>query len=442
MDKHDQDHITWFRHASPYINAHRHKVFVLMVSGKAIQHDNFINIIQDIALLQSLGVRLVLVHGSEPQIECELKKQAITTETCHVNAYQNLRVTTPETMQVIKQVVGANRIDIEALFSTGTQNSPLRGSDLKVCSGNFVIAKPYGVVEGRDLEYTGKVRKIATKAITQMLETHHIVLLSCIGYSPTGEAFNLCAYDVATQVAIGLQADKLITFNEQPGVLNDKNELIRWMTAKQAAEKLAHIPYNNEAYKPLLFAIQACQHKVRRCHIISYESSGALLQELFTRDGTGSMVTKDSYEAMRSACIEDVAGILNLLKPLEAKRVLVRRSRERLEREIDRFVVIERDGLIIGCAALYPFPEDQMAELACVAIHDDYRGSERGDSLLSAIENKAQTQGISALFVLTTQTAHWFRERDFEPATVNQLPSGRQQLYNFQRNSQVYIKRL
>ena len=157
---------------------------------------------------------------------------------------------------------------------------------------------------------------------------------------------------------------------------------------------------------------------------------------------TGTMISKESYEQVRPATIEDVGGIIEVIAPLEERGVLVRRSRELLEAEIEQFSVVERDSVIIGCAALYPFSEEAVAELACVAISDEYRGGNRGELLLEHMEDRAKEQGLKQLFVLTTRTAHWFQERGFAEQPLDSLPGQRKTLYNFQRNSKVFFKQL
>ena len=186
--------------------------------------------------------------------------------------------------------------------------------------------------------------------------------------------------------------------------------------------------------------VHACQNGVNRCHLISFSQDGALLEELFTRDGAGTQVCKESYEQIRPATIEDVAGIIELIRPLEEQGALVKRSRELLETEISCFNVIIRDGAVVGCAALYPFQKS--GELACLATHPDYRNNERGELLLQAIEKQARKLGLNSLFVLTTQSVHWFQERGFEPGSPGELPVQKKSLYNYQRNSKVFSKPL
>jgi amino-acid N-acetyltransferase len=333
------------------------------------------------------------------------------------------------------------RVDIEALLSMGLTNSPMAGAGIRVVSGNFVTAQPLGVRHGVDYCHTGEVRRIDSQAIHRHLDEGALVLLSPIGYSPTGEVFNLSSHDVATATAVQLQADKLIYLVDGKGITDKRNRLLRELTLQQAESLLAgKHKLNEDAATSLASAINACQQDVPRVHILSRQTDGALLLELFTRDGCGSLVMQDPFEDTRQAQLSDIGGILELIAPLEKEDVLVRRSRERLEMEIDHFTVVERDGMIVACAALYPFIEEKLSELACLAVHPDYRNHGRGDALLKYIERQSRQLGIQRLFVLTTRTAHWFRERGFKVGSLDKLPIKRRELYNYQRNSKVFIK--
>ena len=425
------DYVKWFRHSTPYINTHRERTFVVLLPGEAIAHPNFNNIINDIMLLNSLGVRLVLVHGSRPQIEERLAARGIESRY-----HQGLRITDSDTLGCVTDAVGSLRIAIEARLCTLAG----QGRRLRVVGGNLVTAKPIGVIDGVDLHHTGEVRKIDREAISRHLDDASIVLLSSIGYSPTGEAFNLACEDVAISAASTLEADKLILFGPDTGIFDTEGQLLRELKPSRAQPILAALG-NSLPGSLLAAACKACGQGLRRSHIISYAEDGAMLTELFTRDGGGTLVTQEAFETIRNASIDDVAGLLDLLRPLEAAGILVRRSREVLETEVNQFTLVERDGMIIGCAALYPLDEHS-AELACVAIHPDYRHGGRGDQLLEHIESQARAQQLDTLFVLTTRTAHWFRERGFEPSSVERLPQQRASLYNYQRNSKVFEKRL
>lgn len=435
-------YVHWFRHSAPYINAHRHKTFIVMFDGEAVQDANFKHIIHDIALLNALGIRLLLIHGARPQINAQLKQSNIETPF-----HQQIRVTTRESLPSVMSAVGAIRLQIEALLSMGLANSPMYGARIDVISGNFVTAKPYGIRDGVDYQLTGEVRSIDAKAIQQHLDQHNIVLLGPSGYSTTGEVFNLVTEDVATKVAIALGADKLIFLGKQSGLHNAKDEFIREISSAQLDEHITHYQAHDPEWAMKLIAAQkASAQGVKRVHLLSYLHDGALVEELFTRDGCGTMITDDHYEEVRMANIHDVGGLIHLLRPLEEEGILVYRSRERLENEIEQFAVIERDGMILACAALYPLPNEageiKSAEIACVAVHPSYRKSNRGSQILNYLEDKARSMGIEQLFILTTRTAHWFLEHGFQTASVDDLPNTRQALYNYQRNSLVCKKPL
>lgn len=434
---HDSAFVAALRQASPYINLHRGRTCVVLLGGEAVLDPEFARLIHDLSLLHSLGLRLILVHGARPQIEAQLRDggQAVR----YVNG---LRITDAAALDSVTQAVGRVRIQIEAQLSLALANSPMHGARLRVVSGNFVTARPLGVRDGVDYCFTGEVRRVDALTLRTSLDNGAIVLLSPLGYSPTGEVFNVAAEEVATATAAALRADKLLLLSEAADGLPPQDEQGRQLSPSDAERLLAEGKLSDELARYLRQALRACRAGVRRVHLLRRAVDGVLLLELFTRDGVGILVTADIYEGLRPATIDDVGGLLALIRPLEEDGTLVRRSRERLEVEIERFTVVERDGAIIACAALYPFATERVGELACLAVHPDYRSHGRADTLLRFIERQAQRRGLQRLFVLTTRTAHWFRERGFEPATVDDLPVQKQALYNLQRRSQVYIKAL
>ena len=434
MTEHGRGNFDWFRNTAPYINAHRGKRFVLMIGGEVADEGALAGLIHDIALLSSLGVQLVLVHGSRPQIESRLARAGTPSQF-----HRGLRICDSEAMNCVRDAAGALRIEIEALLSMGLPNSPMQGADLRICSGNFVTGRPIGVLDGIDHHLTGRVRSIDSDGIRQQLAAGSLVLLSPLGYSPTGEVFNLSLEDVAVQTAVAIGAEKLIMFGASAGVLSADGSLLRQISV----DEIATLAVPDAAQGALVAtAASACRQGVPRCHIISYGEDGALLRELFTHDGSGTLVTRRPWEQSRRASIDDVGGILELIQPLEEEGVLLKRSREVLEAEIGRFRLLERDGRIIACAALYPCPPDDCGEIACIVSHPDYRGERRGQRLLAELEQEARRQGLNRVFVLTTQTAHWFIEQGFEEASREALPQQRRDLYNLQRNSKVFFKQL
>ncbi|MEW8506023.1 MAG: amino-acid N-acetyltransferase [Candidatus Thiodiazotropha sp.] len=430
--------VDWFRDSSPYIHAHRGRTFVISFGGEAVEDESFAHLVHDIALLHGLGIRLVLVHGARPQIEERLKTRGVKTEYT-----DGLRVTDDAALTCVKEAAGSVRVEIEALLSMGLANSPMAGVRIRAASGNFVTAKPIGVRNGLDFCHTGEVRRVDATGLEQRLESGAIAIVPPLGYSPTGEVFNLSAADVAASVAVALGAEKLISLVEAKGVTDSRNRLITNIVPKEVDELLKRRKKLPEDIRHhLKAAVIACRRGVKRIHIVDRSLDGALLRELFTRDGIGTLITAEPYEETRTARIDDVGGLLELIEPLEETGVLVRRSREALETEIDGFTLMERDGMVIACAALYAYPKESMAELACVVVHPDYRGSDRGDQLLAHMETKARQQAIDQLFILTTQTAHWFRERGFIQADLKDLPMRKRLLYNYRRNAKVFIKRL
>ena len=434
MTTQGRDHIRWLRNSAPYINAHRGKTFVLMLGGAAAQHENFSTIIHDIALLNSLGVRLVVIHGSRLQIDQRLSNAGLET-----GFHDGMRITDHAALECVKDAAGSLRAQIEALLSMGLPNSPMQGASMRVCSGNFVTARPIGVVDGVDFHHTGRVRRIDAQGINRQLEDGAIVLLSPLGYSPTGEIFNLALQDIAVQCSAAINADKLVLFGEAAGIVDVSGTLI----AQCKAGEINTISAVNEEQTLLLdTAREACLNGVERCHIISHAADCALLEELFTHDGSGTLVADDDFEKSRQANIDDVGGILELIEPLEQQGVLLKRSRELLEGEIGQFRVLVRDGRIIAAAALYPFKPDACGEIACIVSHPDYRGGQRGQRLLQELEHQARALGLTHVFVLTTQTSHWFIEQGFVESGREALPDKKQSLYNLQRNSKVFFKAL
>jgi amino-acid N-acetyltransferase len=426
-------HVDWFRAAAPYIHAFRGKTFVLAFGGAAMLREDFVDLVYDINLLNALGVRLVLVHGVRPQVEERLSGEA--------QYVRGRRVTDAESLEHVKDAVGSVRVDIESLLSVGLPNTPMAGAEIRVASGNYVTAQPAGVVDGVDLLFTGEVRKIAVAAIRDRLEAGEIVLLSPIGYSATGEVFNLTLEEVATHAAIALAADKLIFILDHGDTVDARGKPVSRLTAGQAQRLLRELPEGDmKLYLP--HAVAACRKGVAKVHLVSAEVDGALLLELFTHEGVGTMVTRQSVENLRPATIEDVGGILSVIEPLEHEGVLVRRSRERLEQEIGQFFVDELDGLIVGCVALYPFADTRAGEMACLAVAPDFRRGGCGDALLAAVEETARDQGLEQLYVLTTRAAHWFIERGFRLAGPEDLPAPRKAMYNWQRRSKVLVKPL
>lgn len=433
----DGSFVTWFRSVAPYFHAFRGRTFVVAFGGELVAEGRFVALAHDLNLLHSAGIRIVLVHGSRPQIEAELRARKARSRY-----HRGLRVTDAVALQCVKAAVGWLRVEIDALLSLGLPNTPMAGAAINTVSGNFITAQPMGVHEGVDYQHTGTVRKVNAQAIRGCLDAGNIVIVSPIGYSPTGEVFNLSMEDVAVATAAALGAAKLVFFSDA-ALLDAEGRVLPELSANEAERLLArgpHLTADTRLY--LAHAVEAVRAGVERAHVIARGVDGALLLELFTHEGSGSMITADKLERLRGATIDDVGGILQLIEPLEADGTLVRRSRELLEREIGRFTVLEHDRLILGCAALYPFPRARAGELACLAVRPEYRRAGHGEKLMAAVEARARAAGMKRLFVLTTRAAQWFAERGFAEASPTALPAQKRALYNWQRRSKVLVKAL
>ncbi len=430
-------YVLWFRRSSPYIYSHRGRTFVILVEGEAVTRDDFAHLVGDIALLHALGIRVVVVHGARPQIDRRLAEAGETTR------YEgDLRVTPAAHLPWVMEAVGRVRALWEGRLSMGMTHPPLAGARLRVAGGNYVVARPVGVRGGVDFEHTGEVRRVDGEAIARALDEGQVVLISPLGYSPTGEVFNLRAEEVATATAVALKADKYLCLAATSLPCDEAGRPIVQMGLEAATRWLEADLGTADTRRHLRAALYACRHGVQRAHLLDQRRDGALLLELFTHEGVGTLVTGEPLENIRRAAVDDIGGILSLIEPLETAGVLVRRSRERLEQEIDHFLLAEVDGRIIACAALYPDFEHRVGELACLAVDPEFRRQGWADRLLRTILRRARETGLERLFVLTTQAEHWFRERGFQPARVEDLPRQRQALYNWQRNSKVFIKDL
>ncbi len=425
---------TQFRFAAPYIQAHRDRTFVVGLPGDAVESDNFQNLVHDLALLSCLGIKLVIVHGSRPQIE-----QALTAADQKSEIVNQVRVTPADQLKTICSAIHQVSESIVKAFSRGMPQTPGFGLQTSLISGNFVAARPVGVKDGVDYQYTGQVRMVNAGRIDGALDTGSIVLIPTLGYSITGEIFNLSVAEVTAAVTKALGADKLICLSTASKLaeLHAENESV--FNILQLEHAIADLP---EPDTLVGAAVTAISNGLPRAHIVDFETEGALLEELFTPQGAGLMIVERDVEKVRTAKLEDIGGILEIIKPLETGGQLVQRDRDSLEQQIDCFRVIDIDGMIVASAALFSFPNDKTGELACLAIHPDFQGGGRGTKLVHHIEHWAQSQGLEQLVILTTEGAHWFIGHGFKEADVSDLPKPRQKLYDADRASKIFVKSL
>jgi len=437
-NQHPEAFVRWFRQVAPYVHDFGGRTFVIAFGGEMVaERARFASFVHDINLLAALEIRLVLVHGARPQVDAELKAKGLRSRYA-----QGLRITDEQALTAVKHASGALRIEIEAILSQGLPGSPMARARLRVASGNYITARPIGVRKGVDFQFTGAVRKVDADAINGHLDAGDLVVVPHLGYSPTGEVFNLSWEDVAETVAVALKADKLLMYTDKLPT-GRKSDVLSELTAREAEALLKKPDLTSpQTARVLEHAVRALAGGVGRAHLITRRVESSLLLELFTHTGVGTMINAEPVEKLRAARIEDVRGMLALIEPLEADGTLVKRNRDLLEAEIGNFLVVEHDGVIVGCAALYPFPEDKSAEFACLAVAPEYRDASYGERLLKACEERAKALKLRRLFALTTHAAHWFLEQGFRAGEPSALPSQRQAMYNWRRNSKVFLKRL
>ncbi|BAL96038.1 amino-acid N-acetyltransferase [Rubrivivax gelatinosus] len=436
--------VPWFRAVAPYLHAYRGKTFVVAVTGEMIAAGKLNAFVQDLSILHAMGLKIVLVHGFRPQVNEQLAAKG------HVSRFSHgRRITDPVALDAAQEAAGQLRFEIEAAFSQGLPNTPMANATVRVVSGNFLTARPVGIVDGVDFQSSGLVRRVDHGAIRRAIDIGALVLLSPFGFSPTGEAFNLTMEDVATSTAIALQADKLVFMTEVPGIRENPDDpesaIDTELALADARRLLAAWPAPAKPTDPafyLQYCVKACEHGVERSHILPFAADGSLLLEVFTHDGIGTMVVDEKLESLREATPDDVGGILQLIEPFERDGTLVRRERTEIERDVSAYTVIEHDGIIFGCAALYPYPEARTAEMAALTVSPLAQGQGDGERILKHIEHRAKAMGLESVFVLTTRTMHWFIKRGFAQVDPDWLPEARKRKYNWDRRSQVLVKRL
>jgi amino-acid N-acetyltransferase len=436
--------VPWFRSVAPYIHAHRGKTFVVAIAGELVAAGKLSTFAQDLAILHAMGIKLVLVHGFRPQVEEQLALKG------HVSQYSHgMRVTDAVALDCAQEAAGQMRYEIEAAFSQGLPNTPMAHSEIRVISGNFITARPVGILDGVDFQHTGLVRKIDAIGIRRAIDFGSLVMVSPFGFSPTGEAFNLSMEDVACSAAIALHADKLIYVTEVKGIPLDptdpQSEIDTELALADAKKLLANLPDPIQPTDTAFYlehAVKACEGGVERVHIVPYSVDGSVLMESFTHDGVGTMIVDEKLESLREATADDIGGVLQLIEPFERNGTLVKRDRTEIERDIGLYTVIEHDGVIFGCAALYPYPDARTAEMAALTVSPNVQSQGDGERILKRVEQRAKMMGLESIFVLTTQTMHWFLKRGFAQVDPDWLPEARKRKYNWDRRSQVLVKKL
>lgn len=472
--------VNMFRGSANYIANHRNTIIVYHIPGELLSWEGFEDLMDDIALTWLLGMKPVIVVGCRKQIDqrfeesddeeelSELSPDGRSVIQGHDNVHTeaSVRITDIDTLRIVKEEAGFVRFEVERLLGRSLHRHGIVDErairDGNVVSGNFYSAQPYGVIDGIDFKFTGFPRKVETEKIKQVLDAHDVVLLTSLGASPSGEMFNVSTEHLASYVAGALGASKVVFFTTYGSAFieTENKKLVQNLRVSDARNvlKYNHVTVNNakgfssfehnshmseetkEAFVKLGWCVASLERGVKRAHIIS-PINGALLQELYTRDGGGTLISRDIYEGIRVADVQDVQGIFELIEPLVEAGTLVPRPMNVLERDIKSYFVFTRDNLIVACAQMKLF-EDGFSEIGCLVVRKEYRTQGRGDAMLGYLERLSLQVGCSKVFVLSTQTMEWFVERGFKRATVADLPQSRQEVYNHKRKSKIYMKKI
>ena len=448
-----------FREMAPYIAVHYNSVVVLHIPGEVLESEEVDQVMHDIVLLKTLGMKLVIVAGCRPQIRKHLDAIGIRSMFVHGN-----RVCDLETLRHCQSVAGSVRFEIESKLGRGLMNAPVATS-VQVLSGNFVKAIPYGVRGGIDYKYSGLVQRVKAKHIHSLLDQGNIVLLGHLGYSNSAQVFHCRSEEVAVTAAADLGADKLIFFHSGESLIDEKHNRVVHNLSLRAAQsftdslreelgqtdtRIRHtsdhplLEWKVQFLDYLLGAVTAVKNGVERVHLVSRHSPGALITEMCTREGAGLMISYEVYDAIRKATSKDIPALLSLVQPLEKQGILVTRPPSLLELEADRFYVFERDGSVLACFQYKNYKDNRyengVSEMSCVAVNPEIQRDGIGTALLSYFMRKCLLDGVHHAFVLTTQSSHWFMEHGFEERPPEDLPPSKYAQYDFTRNPKVYYK--
>ena len=433
------------RESAPYVRCHSGRLFVVHIDESLLDRDSLRSVCGDLLLLHQLQVRLVVVFGVRSRVDRMLREKGMEPEYSG-----SLRVTDRDTLEYVRTAAAGVRDDMESMLSTVALHAdtpprfPGSGNGramARVTGGNFIVARPAGVISGRDLQYTGHVRGVDVVGIHAVTGSNSILLLPPLGYGHTGELFNLDSSSLASRVAVAVDADKLVFLLR--GRLCDSNgQALNELQLPQARQLLQQGVSPDAMQKRLELAIEACAAGVPRAHFVDQGQDGALLLEMYSRDGSGTLISSSSFDEIRSARLDDLAGILQLIEPLSSEGVLIPRPRQRLEESLVDFTVLVRDGLVVACAALRHYPGEELAEISCLAVHPGYRGTGKGITLHNHLLRQAQQNGSKKLLVMTTQALHWFYDLGYSDADDKVLPASRRGEASTRRGSRILLRNI
>jgi amino-acid N-acetyltransferase len=423
--------LTDLRGILQYIPQYRERTFVISIDGAIVTGENFGNILMDIAVLRSLNIRLVLVHGASAQIQLLANEQGLTASNLDGSG-----VTDEATLKM--SLTAANRLTHEILEG-------LAASDLRAASTNSVIAHPLGILHGVDHLWTGKVERVDTEMCQRLLDNGIIPVLPPLGFDGDGKTYRVNSDSIAVAVAEALKATKLMFITTRDGIMVG-SRVIRQMPVADLESVLA---LQKDEVEPAMLskaihAAAACKAGVPRVHVINGSVEEGLLAEVFTNEGVGTLVYANEFQQIRRAMKKDIRSILNLTKPSVATEELVKRTRSGIEKQLGDYYIFEIDKNPVACVALHPFPEQRKAELACLYVSPAHENQGIGRKLIQFVENKAREAGLEELLTLSTQAFSYFQSKGgFAEGSPDDLPPSRREKYDHSgRNSKVLVKRL
>ncbi len=417
------------------------KTIVLKIDEPILQEPHFPQFMKDLAMLRATGIEIILVPGAKQWIDSVLNEYDITTVYC-----EGLRVASAEAIPFIRMAAFdvANRL--MTLLTAFQANAVI---------GNFIRARGLGVLGGQDFEHTGKVEKILVEPLQKVLDQGMIPIFPCIGWNAAGKPYNLSSDEIALAVAEALQAEKLFFVNASDGFMDTRFRLPEGLVKNsdgrvarlslEEAEQVLELNAGNpdDDLKYLQLALAACRKGTERAHVVDGRLEGAILREIFSNLGVGTMVYGSEFESIRPMRATDIPEVLRLMQPLMEEGILLHRSQDDLLNLLADFVVYEIDGVVHACGALHAFPgktekDASQGEVAAIATNPTYAHLSMGRKILSFLTDKARRAGYGRVFALTTRTLDWFEQLGFTEAALQSLPEKKQSAYNHARKSRIF----
>jgi amino-acid N-acetyltransferase len=414
-----------------YIPSFREKTFIIAVDGAIVTDENFGNILLDVAVLRSLNIRVVLVHGAAAQIKALAEEQQVSATDLDGSG-----ITDDATLKLA--LTAANRLTHEILEG-------FSANDLRAACTNAIIAHPMGIIQGVDHLLTGKVERVDIELLQTLLAQGIVPVVPPLGFDGDGKTYRVNSDAVAVAVASALKAIKLIYITTQDGIMR-QGTLIRQMIVGDLESLLAQA--KGEFIPAMLSkaanAAAACRAGVPRVHIINGRVAEGLLAEVFSNEGIGTLIYANEYQQIRRALKKDVRSILLLTKDSVATEELVKRTRSTIEKNLSNYYIFEIDNNPVACVALHPYPEQGKAELACLYVKSSHENQGIGRKLIQFAENKARELGVGELITLSTQAFTYFQSKGgFVEGSPDDLPPARREKYEQSgRNSKILVKKL